>query len=90
MKPAVKVLLVVVIVLAALYLLKKLGGRSGFLPSGQDYDMVPSSQPFVVSNVPLIVSAPKVISATPQQMQWNSMSVAPMDDTQYDDEGSYP
>jgi hypothetical protein len=90
MKPAVKVLLAVVSVLAALYLLKMLSSRSGFLPSGQDYEMVPSSQPFVVSNVPLVVSAPKIISATPQQMQWNSMSVAPMDDAQYNDKGTYP
>ena len=90
MKPAVKVLLAIIAVLAALDLFKMLSSRSGFLPSGQDYETVGPSQPFVVSNVPLVVSAPKIISAPPQQMQWNSMSVAPMDDAQYNDNGSYP
>ncbi|KAL4854661.1 hypothetical protein ACK3TF_004593 [Chlorella vulgaris] len=66
MKPVVKVLIVVAVVLIVVTILKRLGGDgyTGFMQ--QEYETVPpSTQPFIVSNVPLIVSAPQVVSGPP-------------------------
>lgn len=65
MKPIVKVLIVVAVVLSLMYLLKT--RSSGYADLGflsQEFETVPPSQPFIVSNVPLVVSAPHVMTTS--------------------------
>jgi hypothetical protein len=78
MTPVAKVLLVVLIVLVVVYLLKNLGGDRYTAFLDQTFETVPA-KPFVVSNVPLVVSAPRVtVSGAPAGM-----------DVEEDEDGDY-
>lgn len=71
MKPAVKVLIVVAVVLIAVHLIKRsVYGNDSFIPFlRQEFETVPPSAPFIVTPVPLVVNDklddPNPLVATP-------------------------